>query len=135
MTQPTLRYSRGGHTLSAMSRTKALESLVEGRATAEGTCRFRERFVDAQPDSFYRLLADGTVVSSLGLGTYLGECEDVEDARYTATVIAALERGVNILDTAINYRCQRSERAIGEALRTMISSGEIARDIRCYSMR
>jgi len=128
MTQPTLRYSRGGHTLSAMSRTKALESLVEGRATAEGTRRFRERFVDAQPDSFYRLLADEAVVSSLGLGTYLGECEDVEDARYTAIVIAALERGVNILDTAINYRCQRSERAIGEALRTMISSGEITRE-------
>ena len=111
-----------------MSRTKALEPLVEGRATAEGTRRFQQRFVDSQPDHFYRPLADGAVVSSLGLGTYLGECEDAEDARYTATAIAALERGVNILDTAINYRCQRSERAIGEALRTVISSGEIKRE-------
>lgn len=112
----------------AMSRTKALESLVEGRATAEGTRRFRKRFAKALPDHFYRKLVDGTVVSSLGLGTYLGECEDAEDARYTATVIAALEKGVNILDTAINYRCQRSERAIGEALRTMFSGGDIARE-------
>lgn len=111
-----------------MSRTKALESLVEGRATPEGTRRFRERFAKAQPDHFYRPLVDGAIVSSLGLGTYLGECEDAEDARYTATVIAALEKGVNILDTAINYRCQRSERAIGEALHTMISSGDITRE-------
>jgi aryl-alcohol dehydrogenase-like predicted oxidoreductase len=107
---------------------KALESLVEGRATAEGTRRLRKRFVDAQPDNFYRPLADDAIVSSLGLGTYLGECEDAEDARYTATVIAALEKGVNILDTAINYRCQRSERAIGEALHTAISNGEITRE-------
>lgn len=100
---------------------------MEGRATAEGTRRFQKRFVRSQPDHFYRPLADGTLVSALGFGTYLGECEDTEDARYTATVIAALGKGVNILDTAINYRCQRSERAIGEALRTVISSGEIAR--------
>jgi aryl-alcohol dehydrogenase-like predicted oxidoreductase len=111
-----------------MSRTKALELLIEGRATAEGTRRFQKRFAKSQPNHFYRTLVDGTVVSSLGLGTYLGECEDSEDARYTATVIAALEKGVNILDTAINYRCQRSERAIGDALRGMISGGDIARE-------
>jgi aryl-alcohol dehydrogenase-like predicted oxidoreductase len=124
----TLRYLRGPRSLIAMSRTKALESLVEGRATPEGTRQFRKRFAKAQPDHFYRPLADDAIVSSLGLGTYLGECEDAEDARYTTTVIAALEKGVNILDTAINYRCQRSERAIGEALRTVISSGDITRE-------
>jgi aryl-alcohol dehydrogenase-like predicted oxidoreductase len=111
-----------------MSRTRVLESLVEGRATPEGTRQFRRRFAKKQPDHFYRPIADGAIVSSLGLGTYLGECEDAEDARYTATATAALEKGVNILDTAINYRCQRSERAIGDALRTMISSGAIARE-------
>jgi aryl-alcohol dehydrogenase-like predicted oxidoreductase len=127
-TRHTLRYLRGTRSLIAMSRTKVLESLVEGRATPDGTRRFQRRFAKNQPDHFYRPIADGAIVSSLGLGTYLGECEDSEDARYTATVIAALEKGVNILDTAINYRCQRSERAIGEALRTMISSGDITRE-------
>ena len=111
-----------------MSRTKIQESLVEGRATPDGTRRFQKRFAKAQSDHFYRPLANGTVVSSLWLGTYLGECEDAEDARYTVTVIAALEKGVNILDTAINYRCQRSERAIGDALRPMISNGDITRE-------
>jgi len=111
-----------------MSRSKGLQSLVEGRATADGTRRFRKRFAKAQTNHFYRALADGPFVSSLGLGTYLGECDDAEDARYTATVIAALEKGVNLLDTAINYRCQRSERAIGEAVRILISKGDIKRE-------
>jgi len=124
----TLRYLCGPGSLFAMSRMKVLEPLVEGRATPEGTERFRRRFARNQPDNFYRALVDGAIVSSLGLGTYLGECEDAEDARYTATATAALEKGVNILDTAINYRCQRSERAIGEALRTMISGGDIMRE-------
>jgi len=111
-----------------MTRVNSLESLVEGCATSEGTRRFRNRFAKTQPDHFYRPIADGPLVSSLGLGTYLGECDDSEDARYTTTVSAALQKGVNLLDTAINYRCQRSERAIGEALRSMIVRGSIKRE-------
>jgi aryl-alcohol dehydrogenase-like predicted oxidoreductase len=110
-----------------MSRSKALQPLVEGRATPEGTQQFQKRFENGQIDHFYRPLSDGRVVSSLGLGTYLGECDDTEDSRYTATIIAALGKGVNLLDTAINYRCQRSERAIGEAVRILTSRGGIER--------
>lgn len=114
--------------LSAMKRSTGLPPLVEGCATAAGTDRFRRRFSDARDDHFYRLLANGPFVSSLGLGTYLGECDDGEDARYVATVIAAVENGINLLDTAINYRCQRSERAIGEAVRLLLAKGAIKRD-------
>jgi aryl-alcohol dehydrogenase-like predicted oxidoreductase len=113
--------------LSPMSRSKALQPLVEGRATPEGTRRFQKRFENGQIDHFYRPLSDDLLVSSLGLGTYLGECDDAEDGRYTSTVIAAVSKGVNLLDTAINYRCQRSERAIGEAVRVLISRGDIER--------
>ena len=125
---PTLQYPLVAGSLSAMTRLNGLESLVEGRATPAGTRRFRKRFAKTQPDHFYRSIADGPLVSSLGLGTYLGECEDSEDARYTTTVSAALQKGVNLLDTAINYRCQRSERAIGEALRSIIVGGSIKRE-------
>jgi aryl-alcohol dehydrogenase-like predicted oxidoreductase len=111
-----------------MSRSKAFKPLIAGRATADGTRRFRKRFENGQTDHFYRPLTDGLTVSSLGLGTYLGECDDAEDGRYTATTIAALEKGVNLLDTAINYRCQRSERAIGEAVRILISRSDIGRE-------
>jgi aryl-alcohol dehydrogenase-like predicted oxidoreductase len=36
--------------------------------------------------------------------------------------------GVNVIDSAINYRHQRSERAIGQALAALIASGEVQRD-------
>ena len=122
-----LRELSAVRSLSPMSRSKALQPLLEGRATPDGTRRFQKRFENGQIDHFYRPLSDDLLVSSLGLGTYLGECDDAEDGRYTSTVIAALSRGVNLLDTAINYRCQRSERAIGEAVRVLISRGDIER--------
>lgn len=111
-----------------MRRPKKSDSLVEGHATADGTRRLQKRFAGTHTDHFYRPLVDGALVSSLGLGTYLGDCNDQEDARYAATAAAALNRGVNLLDTAINYRCQRSERAIGEALRAVLARGAVSRE-------
>src|SRR5436305_14563766 len=108
--------------------TASPKALVQGRATLEGTKRFRQRFARAHSEHFYRELPHGPLVSSLGLGTYLGECDDSEDARYTSAIGAALERGVNLVDTAINYRCQRSERAVGAAIREAIASGVIKRE-------
>jgi aryl-alcohol dehydrogenase-like predicted oxidoreductase len=62
------------------------------------------------------------------MGTYLGDCDDAEDARYVTVLAAGLEHGLNLLDTAINYRCQRSERAVGQAIRKAIESGVTRRD-------
>ena len=58
----------------------------------------------------------GLSLSSIGLGTYLGEEDAATDAGYEASVAAALASGINVFDTAINYRGQKSERAIGRAL-------------------
>lgn len=111
-----------------MTRTQATRALAKGSATIDGTRAFRKQFARLRTEKFYRALSSGPFVSSLGLGTYLGECDDAEDARYTAAAIAALERGVNLLDTAINYRCQRSERALGKAIQKAIASGKIKRE-------
>jgi aryl-alcohol dehydrogenase-like predicted oxidoreductase len=111
-----------------MPRTQAYEALVKGHATPDGTRALRKQFDKSHDDGFYRPLANGVFVSSLGLGTYLGECDDEEDGRYTTSALAALSRGVNLLDTAINYRCQRSERALGKAIRTAVESGKIKRE-------
>jgi aryl-alcohol dehydrogenase-like predicted oxidoreductase len=43
-------------------------------------------------------------------------------------VSRAIASGVNLLDTAINYRCQRSERAVGAAIRQAIESGTAIRE-------
>ena len=85
--------------------------MITGRATAEGTSRYASGF----PAHFYRH-AGPLTVSTLGLGTYLGDPDERTDQAYTAAVIAALRGGVNFLDAAINYRNQRSERSIGAAL-------------------
>jgi aryl-alcohol dehydrogenase-like predicted oxidoreductase len=111
-----------------MSAAGELDAVAAGGATIEGTRRFARRFAKSRSPQFYRELADGRLVSILGCGTYLGECDDAEDARYCATIVAALQRGVNLLDTAINYRCQRSERAMGEALRIAFRKGYATRD-------
>jgi aryl-alcohol dehydrogenase-like predicted oxidoreductase len=101
---------------------------IAGYATPAGTKRFVKRFASAFSSEFYRPLADGITASSIGMGTYLGDCDDAEDARYVTALVAGVERGLNLIDTAINYRCQRSERAVGRAINTVIENGTAKRD-------
>ena len=84
-------------------------------ATADATWAYRDRFGDEFGRTHFRRFGEG-VVSSLGLGTYLGEPTDAVDERYRDAIATALESGCNVVDTAINYRHQRSERTIGRAL-------------------
>ena len=111
-----------------MTRRGSPSTSKDKRATASGTERFRQRFAEAFAADFFRPFACGLTASSIGIGSYLGECDDSDDARYATAVRAALEQGINVIDTSINYRCQRSERAIGTALREAISAGAVARD-------
>src|SRR5258708_6541467 len=97
------------------------------RATTDGTLRLATRNV-RHPADFYRTVPRALTASALGLGTYLGECTDAEDDRYRKSIREALGSGINVIDTAINYRCQRSERAVGSALSEALSAGEIRRD-------
>jgi aryl-alcohol dehydrogenase-like predicted oxidoreductase len=91
-------------------------------ATAEATVAYAGRFDgDIAPGSFRRAL--GLTVSSLGLGTYLGREDDGSDRAYREAVVAAVEAGVNVIDTAVNYRLERSERAVGEALGDLTGRG------------
>ena len=96
-------------------------------ATPAGTRRLATRHADARTD-FRRTLPRRLTVSALGVGTYLGECDDADDEGYGATLRAAIARGVNLIDTASNYRCQRSERAVGQAVENAIASGDARRD-------
>lgn len=107
--------------------------MLPGHATAEGTARFRDRFPAAREAGHFRSAAHvrgaGELwLSSVGLGTYLGQPDAASDRAYADAVTEALRRGVNVLDTAINYRHQRSERNIGEALAALVAAGERQRD-------
>jgi aryl-alcohol dehydrogenase-like predicted oxidoreductase len=67
-------------------------------------------------------------LSSIGLGTYLGEADAQTDALYAAAIGRALQCGCNVLDTAINYRHQRSERVIGQSLAALDQAGVVKRE-------
>ncbi len=102
--------------------------MIPGFATAEGTARYRQRFPELAETGHFRCPehvpgAGELWLPSIGLGTYLGEPDDAADQRYTEAIMEALRSGINLLDTAINYRHQRSERNIREALAKLIDAG------------
>ena len=100
--------------------------MLSGVASASATERFRQRFASCDPGHF-RPLQD-LWASSIGLGTYLGDADDRTDASYAEAIRSALTLGCNLIDTAINYRCQRSERTIGAVLDAAVVDGLVARE-------
>jgi len=96
-----------------------------GGATREGTSRFAERF-EPNPGQ-YRAALDLTW-SSVGIGTYLGDVDDKTDDDVTNAVRAAVCGGINVIDTAANYRRGRGEAAVGKALGELLAAGEAKRE-------
>jgi aryl-alcohol dehydrogenase-like predicted oxidoreductase len=92
---------------------------LAGRASAAFAASFSDRYTS----DFYRTGVAGHTLSSIGVGTYLGECTDADDTAYTDVIATAIADGVNVIDTAINYRCQRSERAVGAAIQRSLAAG------------
>src|SRR6266508_3404309 len=88
---------------------------INGCATSEGTLRYRERFKEMAAPNHFRQ-AQHLWLSSIRIGSYLGNPDEETDRRYTESVVHAVELGANVIDTAANYRFQRSERSIGDAL-------------------
>jgi aryl-alcohol dehydrogenase-like predicted oxidoreductase len=95
---------------------------LPGWATAEGTQRYLKRFDGKIPQEHFRQV-DGLWMSSIGIGTYLGNHDDATDQQYREAIIHAVDSGCNVIDSAINYRCQRSERSIGVALKELATKG------------
>ena len=100
---------------------------ITGCATPEGTRRYAERMSSLTANGHFRQQQD-LCMSSIGLGTYLGQWDERTDRLYVEAIKRAIELGCNLIDSAINYRFQRSERNIGAALKQLIESGKAARD-------
>jgi aryl-alcohol dehydrogenase-like predicted oxidoreductase len=96
-----------------------MESTFANRA---GTLARKDRFTDPgrdqsrTADGHFRE-AGGLLLSSIGIGTYLGNWDDGKDDDYVEAITKYLEVGGNLIDTAGNYRFQRSEKCIGRALK------------------
>jgi aryl-alcohol dehydrogenase-like predicted oxidoreductase len=100
---------------------------IRGFATAEGTAAYRARLGARAADRHFRTWR-GLTLSSLGIGAYLGAEDEATDRAYQAAVRRALELGLNVVDSAISYRHQRSERSVGAALRALVTGAVVARE-------
>jgi aryl-alcohol dehydrogenase-like predicted oxidoreductase len=101
--------------------------VIRGFATAKGTAAYRARHVPPAVPEHFRSWQE-LQLSSVGIGTYLGAEDAPTDDAYRETVARSFELGFNVVDSAVNYRHQRSERAIGAALRSLIDAGRLARE-------
>jgi aryl-alcohol dehydrogenase-like predicted oxidoreductase len=97
------------------------------KATPEGTRRYAQRLSSTTARGHFRE-RDGLLLSSIGLGTYLGRWDEHTDRSYQDAIRQAISVGCTVLDSAINYRFQRSERAIGAALKQLLDESKISRD-------
>jgi aryl-alcohol dehydrogenase-like predicted oxidoreductase len=99
--------------------------MLNNHATAEATAAYASRFA-AFPGNYRPML--GLSVSSIGIGTYLGESDPATDAAYEEALRAAILGGINLIDTAVNYRFQHSERVIGKVISELVAAGRIKRE-------
>lgn len=103
---------------------------LNGYATSNGTREFANYAIQekSKPPAHFRLFG-GLHLSSIGVGTYLGELTREDDKAVENSVYQSVKSGaVNVIDTAINYRAMRSEKSIGRALSRLIHDGIISRD-------
>ena len=97
------------------------------RATPEGTESYRNRFAGRVAGDHFRQQQD-LVLSSIGIGTYLGNADEATDQNYASSVVRAVQLGANVIDSAANYRFQRSERSIGHALKQLTTEHGFKRE-------
>ncbi|HSA97893.1 MAG TPA: aldo/keto reductase [Candidatus Nitrosotenuis sp.] len=98
--------------------------MISGFATPEGTKKFATQY--GQILDNYRTM-QGLTLSNVGIGTYLGSPDSQTDLMVIDAVKKSVLAGINVIDTAINYRAQKAERAIGTAISELVRDGKIER--------
>ena len=91
--------------------------MISGHATMDGTANYFKRkglgdTVSKKSKYFYS--------SKIGLGNHLGDFTQEDSDAYVDAMRYALEHGINVLDTAINYRGMKSEKDTGKVIREII---------------
>lgn len=64
----------------------------------------------------------------MGIGTYLGNPDEQTDNLVKQAIKKSVEAGINVIDTAINYRGQKAERSVGSAIKELIEEKKYTRD-------
>lgn len=98
--------------------------LIKGHAELSSTNLFFEKRKIAP-----KLIKSTEWFSTLpiGMGTHLGDFSDSDSQKYINSMLYGIEKGINFIDTAINYRGMRSEKDVGKVLTEAINVRKIAR--------
>ena len=99
--------------------------MISGYATTEGTDKFVKNS-GVNPDNFK--IFENLYLSNVGIGTYLGDPDARTDELVINAVKQSIQSGINVIDTAINYRSQKAERSVGKAVSELVQEGKITRD-------
>ena len=99
--------------------------MISGFATSDGTWKFAKN--SGVNMGNFREFAN-LHLSNVGIGTYLGDADTKTDELVTNAVKQSILSGINVIDTAINYRSQKAERSVGKAISELIQDGTISRD-------
>lgn len=91
--------------------------MIRGYATMDGTANYLKRKgigdIGLRKNEYF-------YSSAIGLGNHLGDFSQEHSDAYISAMRYALENGINVLDTAINYRGMKSEKDTGKVIRELI---------------
>jgi aryl-alcohol dehydrogenase-like predicted oxidoreductase/nucleoside-diphosphate-sugar epimerase len=102
-----------------------IRSVTRGQIRAEANERWLRQALRSDAEQITRDLHEfrGVRLSRFGLGTWRGDPGFATDAKYIGAILHAVKNGINVIDTAINYRAMQAERCVGRALRQLQHDG------------
>ena len=100
--------------------------MISGCATIEGTANFAQKNTTVNKNNYKKI--NGFTLSNVGIGTYLGNPDSQTDELVQEAVKKSILSGINVIDTAINYRAQKAERSVGNAISVLINEKKINRN-------
>ncbi|CAI2717215.1 aldo/keto reductase [Nitrospina watsonii] len=101
--------------------------MIAGHATPQGTAHYKDRF-ELQCGEGHFQQAGPLWWSSVGIGTYLGNADEDTDDLVYQSIVTCMGAGINVVDSAINYRGERGERCVGRALAELVAQKTVRRN-------
>lgn len=100
------------------------DNKIKGFASPKSTLEYKNWSIKNQNihQNHFREFED-LYLSSIGMGTYLGKPNKRTDEMVIDAALESINKGTNVIDTAINYRFQKAERAIGEVIKKLEDEG------------
>ena len=100
--------------------------MITGYSTPEGTKKFAERQNQDSHENYKNI--HNLTLSNVGIGTYLGNPDTETDKLVEDAIKKSILGGINVIDSAINYRAQKAERSVGNAISQLIDNNDISRE-------